>query len=200
MADGGTVHGTQCGGLTGPDVPAGPERVSPRPDPPACDSPAGVLLLAQAELLEELAAHDKRGLGPWTEGMRDRVSASSAAAQEHVRCGVKQGVDITRISLSKVRGGWWQVRETDVRVIVSFRSRAAAETFRDKAVAAAALVDRYFPRLGQCGLCGVPGEDQRHRVVDAVASSARAGEDPAGVFGVSDEAIDAALVWTGLGG
>lgn len=30
----------------------------------------------------------------------------------------------------------------------------------------------------QCGICGVPGQPQRHRMVDAVVERALAGEDP----------------------
>ena len=40
-----------------------------------------------------------------------------------------------------------------------------------------AALDRYFPPLGQCQICGVPGLDARHRVLDAICDRIRAGED-----------------------
>jgi hypothetical protein len=40
----------------------------------------------------------------------------------------------------------------------------------------AADLTAYFPRLGPCLLCGVPGEDARHRVIDAIVSRVRAGD------------------------
>ncbi len=39
-------------------------------------------------------------------------------------------------------------------------------------------LDAFFPRLGPCGVCGTPGLDQRHRMIDAVAEHLAAGEDP----------------------
>ena len=30
-------------------------------------------------------------------------------------------------------------------------------------------IDQWFPRRGQCQVCGVPGADQRHRRIEAIA-------------------------------
>lgn len=38
------------------------------------------------------------------------------------------------------------------------------------------VLDAFFPKRGQCQLCGQPGLDQRHRVVDAIADRLDAGE------------------------
>lgn len=60
-------------------------------------------------------------------------------------------------------------------------------------------LDEWFPRLGPCGLCGTPGLDQRHRVVDAIAGRLAAGGEPCDViaadYGVSDAAVMAVLLW-----
>lgn len=59
-------------------------------------------------------------------------------------------------------------------------------------------LDAYFPRLGPCGICGTPGLDQRHRVVDAIAGMLEAGEDPedtAGEYGVTPEAVEVVTLW-----
>jgi hypothetical protein len=37
-------------------------------------------------------------------------------------------------------------------------------------------LDRWLPPRGPCLICGVPGEDARHRVMDAIAEQAAAGE------------------------
>lgn len=58
-------------------------------------------------------------------------------------------------------------------------------------------LDEHFPRRGQCLLCGVPGEDQRHRVVDAVADRVRAGDgedEVAADYGITLEAVRAAVL------
>ncbi len=39
-------------------------------------------------------------------------------------------------------------------------------------------VDAHWPLRGQCGVCGVPGLDARHRGIDAVVEQVRAGGDP----------------------
>jgi hypothetical protein len=60
-------------------------------------------------------------------------------------------------------------------------------------------LDVYFPRLGSCGLCGTPGLDQRHRVVDAIAGRLAAGEDPVEVaadYGLALDAVQAVLAWS----
>ena len=60
-------------------------------------------------------------------------------------------------------------------------------------------LDAHFPKLGPCGLCGVPGLNQRHRVIDAIAGMLEAGEDPdetAREYGMSREAVDAVMTWS----
>jgi hypothetical protein len=59
-------------------------------------------------------------------------------------------------------------------------------------------LDEHFPRLGPCGICGVPGLDQRHRVVDAMAERMAAGEpmeDVAGDYGKPVQAAEIVLTW-----
>ena len=59
-----------------------------------------------------------------------------------------------------------------------------------------AELDRWFPPRGQCLICGVPGVDQRHRVLDAVVEQVAAGEDPAEVgveMGLPLEAVRVAV-------
>lgn len=43
-----------------------------------------------------------------------------------------------------------------------------------------ALIDAAWPKRGPCLVCGVPGVDQRHRVLDAVA----------GMLGIDDDDED----------
>lgn len=53
-------------------------------------------------------------------------------------------------------------------------------------------LDLHFPRRGPCLLCGVPGSDQRHRVVDAIRERVCAGDDEDSVaedYGVSVTAV-----------
>lgn len=60
------------------------------------------------------------------------------------------------------------------------------------------VLDEHFPKIGPCGLCGVPGLDQCHRVVDAIAGMLEAGEDPdvvAEEFGVGMAAVKAVTAW-----
>lgn len=60
-------------------------------------------------------------------------------------------------------------------------------------------LDRHFPRRGPCMICGVPGEDARHRVIDAIAERIAAGdseEDTADDYGVTVEAVRAAIAAT----
>ena len=57
-------------------------------------------------------------------------------------------------------------------------------------------LDRWFPPRGQCLICGVPGMDQRHRVLDAVVEQVAAGEAPGDVaedMGLSVEAVNVAV-------
>ena len=59
-------------------------------------------------------------------------------------------------------------------------------------------IDQWFPRLGQCQVCGVPGMDQRHRRIDAIAGAVGAGEAPeevAAEMDVSVEAVYAAVAY-----
>lgn len=61
------------------------------------------------------------------------------------------------------------------------------------------VLDVFFPQLGQCGLCGLPGLDQRHRVVDAVAGMLSAGEDVCEVaedYGLRVEAVRVVAAWS----
>lgn len=60
-------------------------------------------------------------------------------------------------------------------------------------------IDRWFKRLGQCQVCGTPGADQRHRVIEAIADAVRAepdsDEDVAREYGVPVEAVAACVEW-----
>lgn len=59
-------------------------------------------------------------------------------------------------------------------------------------------IDRWFPRLGPCLICGTPGADQRHRAIEATASAVNAGdgeEDVAADYGVPVEAVTACVEW-----
>ena len=60
------------------------------------------------------------------------------------------------------------------------------------------LIDQWFPKRGQCQLCGVPGADQHHRVIEAVAGAVNAGdgeEDVAADYNVPVEAVRACVEW-----
>lgn len=60
-------------------------------------------------------------------------------------------------------------------------------------------VDRWFPRLGPCLVCGTPGADQRHRIIEAIADAVNtepdSDEDVAADYGVPVEAVLACLDW-----
>lgn len=59
-------------------------------------------------------------------------------------------------------------------------------------------LDRWFPKRGQCQICGTPGADQRHRRIDAIADAVAAGEDEQAVaddLEVPLEAVKAAVAW-----
>jgi hypothetical protein len=59
-------------------------------------------------------------------------------------------------------------------------------------------IDQWFPPRGQCRICGVPGADQRHRVIEAIADAVNAGdgeEDVAADYNVPVEAVRACLEW-----
>lgn len=65
-----------------------------------------------------------------------------------------------------------------------------------------AILDTEYPRIGPCGLCGAPGSDQRHRVLDAIAERARAGErlqEVAEDYGVSMDVVMAAITYEAMG-
>lgn len=60
-------------------------------------------------------------------------------------------------------------------------------------------LDQFWPRVGPCLVCGTPGLDQRHRVVDAIAGMIAVGEDLETVareHGVMVEAVRAVEAWT----
>jgi hypothetical protein len=56
-----------------------------------------------------------------------------------------------------------------------------------------AVIDRLYPKRGQCEICGEPGVDQRHRVLDAIAerSLSESVKWLAADFGVSVELVEA---------
>ncbi len=59
-------------------------------------------------------------------------------------------------------------------------------------------IDRWFPRLGPCLICGTPGADQRHRVIEAIADAVNAGdgeEDLAFDYDVPVEAVRECVRW-----
>jgi len=59
-------------------------------------------------------------------------------------------------------------------------------------------IDQWFPRRGQCQICGTPGADQRHRVIEAIAGAVSAGDgeqDVAADYGVPAEAVRECLRW-----
>ena len=60
-------------------------------------------------------------------------------------------------------------------------------------------IDRWFRRLGPCLICNVPGADQRHRVIEAIADAVIAEpdseDDVAADYGVPVEAVRACVRW-----
>ena len=59
-------------------------------------------------------------------------------------------------------------------------------------------LDAFFPLLCSCGVCGVPGLPQRHRVVDSIAEQLAAGEiteEISAELDVTFEAIGAVREW-----
>lgn len=59
-------------------------------------------------------------------------------------------------------------------------------------------LDEFFPPIGPCGICSVPGMPQRHRVIDGIAGMLEAGEDPdvvAEEYGTSPEAVAMVTLW-----
>ena len=106
---------------------------------------------------------------------------------------------LRQIDVRRTQNGWWQVREVGVRVVHSTRDERQARVLADDLAQAAEVLDRELPKRGPCLLCGVPGEDQTHRVVDAIADRYRAGEDEVSVaddYGVTVEVVAACLTWT----
>ena len=53
-------------------------------------------------------------------------------------------------------------------------------------------LDRWFPKLGQCGLCSFG--DQRHRVLDAIVEHASVGETPQDIARELDLPVEAVRV------
>lgn len=103
------------------------------------------------------------------------------------------------IDVRRTCNGWWQVVEPGSRVITSTRDRDLAESTATRLQQAADLLDRHLPLRGQCQLCGVPGEDQTHRVIDAIADRHRAGDDAASIaedYGVPVEVVAACCEWS----
>lgn len=104
------------------------------------------------------------------------------------------------IDVRRTSNGWWQVREVGTRVVTSTRSERHANTVAAELRRAAETLDRHLPKRGQCLLCGVPGEDQTHRVIDAIADRYRAGDDDTTLaedHGVPVEVVAACLTWAG---
>lgn len=63
---------------------------------------------------------------------------------------------------------------------------------------AATELDRWLPPRGPCLICGVPGMDARHRVIDAIADHVTAGEgfdQIADELGLPLEALEAVMAW-----
>ena len=59
-------------------------------------------------------------------------------------------------------------------------------------------IDQWFPRRGQCQICGTPGADQRHRRIEAIADLFSAGEteeDIAAEMEVPVEAVRECVRW-----
>jgi uncharacterized protein (DUF433 family) len=59
-------------------------------------------------------------------------------------------------------------------------------------------IDQWFPKRGQCQICGVPGADQRHRRIEAIADLFGAGEseeDIAAEMEVPVEAVRECVRW-----
>lgn len=80
------------------------------------------------------------------------------------------------------------------------RKPHAAREKRALVVAAHAdpALDASFPLLCSCGVCGVPGLPQRHRIVDAIAEHLAAGEiteEISAELDVTFEAIGAVREW-----
>jgi len=66
--------------------------------------------------------------------------------------------------------------------------------------AGAPELDRWFPPLGPCLICGVPGMDARHRVLDAISEHIAVGETPEEVaeeLNLPIEAVNVALAAAG---
>lgn len=94
--------------------------------------------------------------------------------------------------------GWWQIRETGIRVIASTRYEDTARLLLGVYQQAAATLDEHLPLLGPCLICSVPGEDQSHRVIDAIADRVAAMEDERTIaedYGIPVVAVEAAFEW-----
>lgn len=76
----------------------------------------------------------------------------------------------------------------------------AARVRLGRAVAAHSdpALDEFEPAYGPCGICGVPGLTQRHRIVDAIAGRLAAGEDARALardYVVTPEAVGVVAGW-----
>ena len=58
-------------------------------------------------------------------------------------------------------------------------------------------LDRWLPPRGQCLICGVPGMDARHRIIDAIVDAVEAGEAPEDV--AADLDLDVEAIYAALG-
>lgn len=80
------------------------------------------------------------------------------------------------------------VRAHKGRIQLAFKVRAYADP----------LLDAVALPASPCGICGVPGLPQRHRVIDAIAGQLEAGEiweEISGEMDVTMQAIDAVRAW-----
>lgn len=60
------------------------------------------------------------------------------------------------------------------------------------------MLDPWYPPHGPCEICGMTGQDARHRAAEAVLGRLRAGEDEQAVaagYGLEPDAIQATLEW-----
>ena len=79
-------------------------------------------------------------------------------------------------------------------------SRAEVDTgpAKEEVEAVSDPIDHWFPKRGPCLICGTPGADQRHRVIEAIADAVNAGdgeEDVAADYEVPVEAVLACVRW-----
>jgi Holliday junction resolvase RusA-like endonuclease len=71
------------------------------------------------------------------------------------------------------------------------------EAVKSAVLDAIPLIDDHFKKRGQCGVCGTPGLDARHRLIDTINERVRAGDDIAFVaddYGINETAVRTALM------